>query len=101
MNRMRWSIVTPWLITVGLCFALVATGRAAAATQAGNRVAIVAGLMLIGLWGVANATVRALIAWRRGRPGATQTRAPHGRRPKSRPTSMGIWLRASGRMVER
>ena len=65
---MRWSIVAPWLLTVGLFVALV--GVAAVAGQhpefgGGGTAALVAFFGLIGVWGVANATVGAIIASRR------------------------------------
>jgi hypothetical protein len=60
------GVVVPWLLTVGLCVALLANARQVAALpETGNLAAIVAGFVLIGLWGVANATVGALIVWRR------------------------------------
>jgi hypothetical protein len=61
-----WTIVVPWLVTVGMGVALGAIGgQVAGLPGTANVVAVVAGLILIGLWGVANGTVGAMIAWRR------------------------------------
>jgi hypothetical protein len=66
---MRWTIVAPWLFTIGLFVALL--GAAAAAGQyqvirgAASSAELVAFFGLIGLWGVADATVGAIIVSRR------------------------------------
>jgi hypothetical protein len=68
IDRMHWTIVAPWLLSVGLFVALL--GAAAVASQhpdfgggAPAEVVVFAGL--VGLWGVTNATVGAIIASRR------------------------------------
>ena len=68
VRGVRWTIVAPWLLTVGLFVALL--GSAAVAGQhpdfgGGGSAEVVAFAGLIGLWGVANATVGAIIASRR------------------------------------
>jgi hypothetical protein len=64
----RPSIVAPWLATIGLFIALVATAAVAGqypGIGGGGTVQLVTFFGLIGIWGVANATVGALIASRR------------------------------------
>ncbi|HEX2756299.1 MAG TPA: hypothetical protein VHM48_12595 [Candidatus Limnocylindrales bacterium] len=64
---MRWSILAPWLITIALFLGLVATAAVAGQHPGigGGGAELVAFFGLIGIWGVANATVGALIASRR------------------------------------
>lgn len=65
---MRASILAPWLATIGLFIALVATAAVAGqhpGIGGGDSVQLVTFFGLIGIWGVANATVGALIASRR------------------------------------
>ena len=60
----RWSIVLPWALTVGLFVALLAAANEAGRSWVGS-VELVALLGLVGLWGVADATVGAIIVARR------------------------------------
>jgi len=65
---MRYAIVAPWLVTVGLFVALVVTAAVAGQHPefgGGGPTEVVAFAGLVGLWGVANATVGAIIASRR------------------------------------
>jgi hypothetical protein len=65
---MRWTIVTQWLLTVGLFVALLATAVVAGQHPeigGGGATESVVLFGLIGLWGVANATVGAIILSRR------------------------------------
>jgi hypothetical protein len=65
---MRASIVAPWLITVALFIGLIAAAAVAGqhpGIGGGGPAQLVAFFGLIGLWGVANATVGAIIASRR------------------------------------
>ena len=63
----RWTIVVPWLLTIGLFIALISTAIVAGQTPdiGGGGPALIVFFGLIGLWGVANATVGAIIASRR------------------------------------
>lgn len=68
MRTLRWSIVLPWTLTIGLFVTLV--GAAIIAAQhpefgGGDAAQVVTFFGLIGLWGVANATVGAIIVSRR------------------------------------
>ncbi len=68
IKRLRWTIVAPWLLTVALFVALVVTAAIAGQHPdfgGGGPAEIVAFASLIGLWGVTNATVGAIIASRR------------------------------------
>jgi hypothetical protein len=63
---MRWSSVAPWLLTVGLFAALVGTAAVAGQHPGfGDSAELVAFFGVVGLWGLADATVGAIIVSRR------------------------------------
>jgi hypothetical protein len=64
MKAVRWSVVVPWVLTVGLFVALVGTAAVGGAGIDGGA-ELVAVFGIIGLWGLANATVGAIIVTRR------------------------------------
>jgi len=63
-TAVRWSIVVPWALTVGLFIALLSAAAIGGAFWIGS-VESVALFGLIGLWALANATVGAIIVTRR------------------------------------
>jgi hypothetical protein len=66
----RWFVVIPWALTIGLFACLLATAVIAGQTpdfEGGEATELVAFFGLIGLWGVADATMGALIVSRRPR----------------------------------
>jgi hypothetical protein len=64
LRAVRWTIVVPWALTVGLAVGLVVTAAIVGSYWAGSA-ALVGLFGLFGLWGVADATVGALIVSRR------------------------------------
>ena len=70
MPTLRWFVVLPWALAIGLFACLLATAVIAGQTPAfggGGVIELVAFFGIIGLWGVANATMGALIVLRRPR----------------------------------
>jgi hypothetical protein len=63
-SAIRWSIVVPWAITVGLFVALLIAAAIGGASWIGSLESITL-FGLVGLWGVADATVGAIILIRR------------------------------------
>jgi hypothetical protein len=61
----RLSIAGPWLLTVGLFVALMVTGAVAASNDPSIDLQTTTFLVVVGLWGLVQASVGALIAWRR------------------------------------
>ncbi|MEX1170741.1 MAG: hypothetical protein WEE50_11420 [Chloroflexota bacterium] len=59
------SIAGPWLVAVGLFVALIATGAVAASSDPLIDLPTLTFLVVVGLWGLVQASVGALIAWRR------------------------------------
>ena len=60
-----FSIAGPWLLAVGLFVALLATGAVAASNDPLMNLGTLGFFVVIGLWGLVQASVGALIAWRR------------------------------------
>jgi hypothetical protein len=70
MPTLRWFVVLPWALAIGLFACLLATAVIAGQTPGfggGEAIELVAFFSLIGLWGVADATMGALIVLRRPR----------------------------------
>jgi hypothetical protein len=63
-TAVRWSIVVPWALTVGLFVALLIAAAIGGASWIGSLESITL-FGLVGLWGVADATVGAIILTRR------------------------------------
>jgi hypothetical protein len=70
MPARRWFVVVPWALAIGLFACLLAAAVIAGQTPdfgGGEAIELVAFFGIIGLWGVANATMGALIVLRRPR----------------------------------
>jgi hypothetical protein len=70
MPTLRWFVVLPWALAIGLFACLLAAAVIAGQTPdfgGGGAIELVAFFGIIGLWGVANATMGALIVLRRPR----------------------------------
>ncbi len=68
MPTLRWFVVLPWALAIGLFACLLAAAVVAGQTPdfgGGEAIELVAFFGIIGLWGVANATMGALIVLRR------------------------------------
>lgn len=70
MPTLRWFVALPWALTIGLFACLLAAAVVAGQTPdfgGGGTIELLAFFGIIGLWGVANATMGALIVLRRPR----------------------------------